>query len=227
MWASRWLTSKPHRMARSIWARHSRRTSSRSAWSQTSSHRAREPPVAVEERGGVGDRSPAVEVELGVDREVHPDVVAPVAGGGAPRPWTGDHQAGAGGQPVAQGLVHAHVGGVAEAEVVAVEDQELGILGIAESFGERWHASDGSALRAPPVRPPRRRGSGGVGGCPRGRPSRARAARAAARPRRPTRRVGSSIRQSLSGAGRPADRSCRPPGVAAVGSPRSQPRAEV
>jgi len=36
MWLSRWLTSNPHRMARSIWARSSRRTSSMSAWSHTS-----------------------------------------------------------------------------------------------------------------------------------------------------------------------------------------------
>jgi len=42
--ASMWLTSKPHRMARSIWARHSRRTSSRSAWSHTSSNVRGNPP---------------------------------------------------------------------------------------------------------------------------------------------------------------------------------------
>ena len=44
MWESRWETSKPHRMARSIWARHSRRTSSRSAWSHTSSTVRGKPP---------------------------------------------------------------------------------------------------------------------------------------------------------------------------------------
>ena len=57
---SRWLTSKPHTMARSIWARHSRRTSSRSAWSHSVLDRAGEPAVAVEQRGRVGDRPPAV-----------------------------------------------------------------------------------------------------------------------------------------------------------------------
>src|SRR5262245_57340546 len=36
MWLSTCDTSKPHTMARSTWARHSLRTSSRSAWSQTS-----------------------------------------------------------------------------------------------------------------------------------------------------------------------------------------------
>ena len=86
MCESRWLTSKPQRMARSIWARHSRRTSSRSAWSHTSSIGAGEAAVAVEQRGGVGDRAPAVEVVLGVEREVHADVLAPVARGRLARP---------------------------------------------------------------------------------------------------------------------------------------------
>ncbi len=98
--------------------------------------RAGEAPVAVEQGRGVGDRAPPVEVVLGVDREVHADVLAPVRGGRAPGPGAGDHQAGARGQPVAQRLVDADVGGVAEAEVVAVEDQELGVLGVAESLGE-------------------------------------------------------------------------------------------
>ena len=44
MWESRWLTSKPQRIARSIWARSSRRTSSRSAWSHTSSMVRGKPP---------------------------------------------------------------------------------------------------------------------------------------------------------------------------------------
>src|SRR4029453_15904429 len=44
MWLSRWLTSKPHMIARSIWARHSRRTSSRSAWSHVSSTVRGKPP---------------------------------------------------------------------------------------------------------------------------------------------------------------------------------------
>ena len=97
-WESRWLTSKPQRMARSIWARHSRRTSSRSAWSHRSSTGAGEAAVAVEQGRGVGDRAPAVEVVLGVEGEVHADVLAPVAGGRLAGPRARDHQAGAGGR---------------------------------------------------------------------------------------------------------------------------------
>ena len=181
-----------------------------------------EAAVAVEQRGGVGDGAPPVEVVLGVDGEVHADVVAPVAGRRAPGPRAGDHQAGARGQAVAQGLVDPDVGGVAEAEVVAVEDQELGVVGVAEALGEGWHAPDGSALVAPagPVAAGDAGCSGGVGpGVVQGG-RRARAARAAASPRRPTRRVGSSMRQSLSAAGRAGRRASRQPGEAAVGTPR-------
>ena len=89
-------------MARSIWAR------------QLAAHlvevgvvpdvvdRAGEAAVAVEQRGRVGDRAPAVEVPLGVEREVHADVLAPVPGGGLARPGAGHHQGGAGGDAVAQ-----------------------------------------------------------------------------------------------------------------------------
>ena len=38
-----------------------------------------ESAVAVEEAGGVRDRAPPVGVELGVERELHADVFAPVA----------------------------------------------------------------------------------------------------------------------------------------------------
>ncbi|HEX7166677.1 MAG TPA: ChbG/HpnK family deacetylase, partial [Acidimicrobiales bacterium] len=58
--------------------------------------RAGEAAVAVEQRGGLGDGAPAVEVVLGVEGEVHADVLAAVAGGGVARPGAGDHEAGAG-----------------------------------------------------------------------------------------------------------------------------------
>ena len=41
--------------------------------------RAGEAAVAVEQRRRVGDRTPAVALVLGVEREVHADVLAPVA----------------------------------------------------------------------------------------------------------------------------------------------------
>ena len=110
--SSRWLTSKPQRIARSIWARHSRRASSRSAWSQRSSTVRGKPAVAVEERGGVGDGAPPVPVELGVEREVHPDVLAHVGRRGLAGPRARDHQGRARGDPLAQRLVGADVGGV-------------------------------------------------------------------------------------------------------------------
>ena len=53
--------------------------------------RAREPAVAVEQARRVGDRPPAVGLELGVEREVHADVLAPVAAGGVARPRARDH----------------------------------------------------------------------------------------------------------------------------------------
>ena len=51
--------------------------------------RAGEAAVAVEQARRVGDRAPAVGVELGVEGEVHADVFAPVAGGGVAGPGHG------------------------------------------------------------------------------------------------------------------------------------------
>ena len=101
--------------------------------------RAREAAVAVEQRRGLGDRTPAVAVVLGVEREVHADVLAAVAPGGVARPGRRDHEGGAGGQAGAQRLVDAGVRGVADAEVVAVDDQEAGVGSVAQTFGELGH----------------------------------------------------------------------------------------
>ena len=54
--------------------------------------RAGEAAVAVEEAGGVGDRPPTVGVVLGVEGEEHADVLAPVPGGGVPRPRARHHE---------------------------------------------------------------------------------------------------------------------------------------
>ena len=110
-------------------------------------HGAGEPAVAVQKRGGVGDGTPPVEIVLGIHRQVHTDVLAPVARGGTPGPGARDHQAGAGGQPMAQSVVDPDVGGVTEAQIVAVQDQKLGVGRVPQAFGERRHARDGSAYR--------------------------------------------------------------------------------
>ena len=98
-----------------------------------------ESAVAVEEAGRVGDGAPAVGLELGVQREVHPDVLAPVAAGGVARPRAGHHEGRAGGEPVTQGVVAGDVARVGEAEVVARDDQELGVGCVPEPLGERGH----------------------------------------------------------------------------------------
>ena len=49
--------------------------------------------------------------------------------------------------PVADRLVHADVGGVARAEVVAREDHELGVGRMTESFGEADHGPDAICAR--------------------------------------------------------------------------------
>ena len=54
-----------------------------------------EPAVAVEQRGGLGDRRPPVEVVLGVEGELDPDVVAPEPRGRLAGPGCRDDQRGA------------------------------------------------------------------------------------------------------------------------------------
>jgi hypothetical protein len=65
-------------------------------------HRPREPAVAAEQRRGVGDRAPAVELVLGVEGQVDPDVLAPVAARRLAGPRARHHQGGAGDDPVAR-----------------------------------------------------------------------------------------------------------------------------
>ena len=89
-------------------------------------HRAREPAVATQERRCVGDRSPAVQLVLGVDREVDADVLAPVAAARLAGPGAGHHERGAGDRPRGQALEDPDVGRMARAEVVGVDDDQLG-----------------------------------------------------------------------------------------------------
>ena len=98
-----------------------------------------EAAVAVEQRGSLGDRPPAVQVVLGVQRQVHADVLAAVAGSRVTRPRARHHQGGARGHALTQSFVDAQVGGVARPQVVAVDDQELGVRVEAQPLGERCH----------------------------------------------------------------------------------------
>ena len=61
--------------------------------------RPREPAVTVEQGRGLGDRSPAVQVVLGVERESDADVLTPVLRRGLTRPRSGDQQRRGGGGP--------------------------------------------------------------------------------------------------------------------------------
>ena len=61
--------------------------------------RARKATVAIEQRGRVRDRPPAVEVVLGVERQVHPDVLAEIPGRGLAGPRARHHQRGARREP--------------------------------------------------------------------------------------------------------------------------------
>ncbi len=84
----------------------------------------------------MGDRPPSVEIELGVHGQMDANVVTPVPGDGATRPGTRHHEAGTRGQALAQGLVHPGVGRVAQSEVVAGQDKQLGVVRVAEALHE-------------------------------------------------------------------------------------------
>ena len=119
---------------------------------------AREAAVAVEQRRRLRDRAPAVQLVLGVEREVHADVLAPVASGRLACPRRRHHQRGARGHAVAEGVVDADVAGVAGPEVVAADDDEAGVGPVAEAFGEGGHAPDdatSAAGRYPPAGTPK------------------------------------------------------------------------
>ena len=102
----------------------------------------REPALAVEERGSVGDGSPAVQLVLGVERQVHPDVLAAVLGGGFARPRGRDHERRTRGHSLAERVVDADVGGMARAEIVAADDQDAVVRPIAEPLGQSCHESE-------------------------------------------------------------------------------------
>jgi hypothetical protein len=90
------------------------------------------------------DRPEAIRLVLAVQREVHTDVVAclvtqrRVAG-----PRRRDHDRRARRDPVTQRTVDTDVRGMAGTEVVAGDDDQLGIVVVAETSGEGGHRSGG------------------------------------------------------------------------------------
>ena len=139
-----------------------------------------EAAVAVEQRRGLGDRPPAVQVVLGVEGEVHADVLAPVVAGGLAGPRARDHERGAGGDAVCAGPRRRRRWRRGRAEVVAVDDEQAGVGGMPEPLGEGRHGRDATDRAAGRCRRRDRRT----------RPT-ARARRRAPRPR-PRRAVGYS-----------------------------------
>src|ERR1039457_2824347 len=64
-----------------------------------------EAAVPVQQGRGAGHRRPAVKVVFGVERQMCPDVLTPVAGGRLSSPWPRDHEARRRRQSRAQGVV--------------------------------------------------------------------------------------------------------------------------
>ena len=76
---------------------------------------------------------------FGVQGEMDADVLARVFEGRVTSPRCWHHDRCARGEAVAQGTIDADVGGVARPEVVAGEDDQLGVGRMTEAFGERAH----------------------------------------------------------------------------------------
>ena len=78
---------------------------------------------------------------------MHADVLAEVSGRCLAGPWARHHQRRARRQPVAERFEATDVGGVARAEVVAVDDEQPIVRAVAQAFCERRH---GEARYPPP-----------------------------------------------------------------------------
>ena len=108
-----------------------------------------EAPVAVEEAGSAGEGPPAEPVELGVEGEMHAQVLAPVQLGRVPGPGPGhDHGAG-GGRALPDGPIPARGRGVGGADPVGADDHELGAGRVAEPLGQRVHGAESTGPRYP------------------------------------------------------------------------------
>ena len=141
----------PQATARSIWARSSRQDLVVVGVLPEILECAREPALAGLQRRRVGDRPPAVVLVFGVEGEVHAEIVGRqrqlrrVTG-----PRRRHHQRCTGGDPLADRPEDTDVRGVARSEVVARQDHQAVVGGVAEAFGERGlHRSDATgAVRA-------------------------------------------------------------------------------
>ena len=100
---------------------------------------ARESAVSVEQARRRGDGPPAVGVVLGVEGEVHPDVLAAIERCRVAGPGARHHQRRAGRHPDPQRLVDRDVARRGEAEVVARDEDEHGVGRVSESLGESGH----------------------------------------------------------------------------------------
>ena len=98
-----------------------------------------ESAVAIEQRWRVGDWSPSVTFEFSIEREVHADVFATEVRCCFASPCARHHQRCAGADTLPERLVGAGISGMTKSQVVAVDDDQFGIGGIAQTFGEGGH----------------------------------------------------------------------------------------
>ena len=156
MCESRCVTSKPHRIARSTWARQLASDLVQVGVVPHVLDGAGEPAVAAEQRRRLRDRAPPVQLPLRVERQVHPHVLAPVPRRRLPGPRAGHHQRRRGGQAHPQCVVDTLVGRVAHAQVVAVDDQQAGVRVVPQAFDQRAHGPHATAApgRSRPPRDP-------------------------------------------------------------------------
>jgi hypothetical protein len=98
--------------------------------------RSREVTVIVVQRGPSGERTPSVAGVFGGQRQMHPNGQAFEHPCGRARVRAGDHERRAGRHAVCHRLERCDVGGVADAEVVAVDDQKPVVGAVAQAFGE-------------------------------------------------------------------------------------------
>jgi hypothetical protein len=116
-----------HMIARSICARHSRRTSS-SLRGPRVLDRAGRPPSPSSRLDDCVIGPHRVRLPLRVQREVHADVLAAPTCGGVARPRARHHQRRGGCHTCPEGVVDPDVRRARRAEIVAVDDQELGVV---------------------------------------------------------------------------------------------------
>jgi hypothetical protein len=93
----------------------------------------------------MGYRSPPVEVVLGVNRQVNPDVLAAVRRRRTACPRARNHQARACCQTASERFVHPFVRRVTEPEVVAIDNEETRFFRVAQALGECSHRAESSS----------------------------------------------------------------------------------